>query len=44
VEKAGLQRRIRDKDKRVAGLEGKIADLEEEKMQQFKEYQDELAA
>lgn len=38
VEKAGLTRRIRDKDKRLAGLEGRIADLEEEKLAQFREY------
>ena len=38
VEKASLQKRIRDKDKRLAGLEGRIADLEEEKLAQFKEY------
>lgn len=44
VEKAGLQRRIRDKDKRLAGLEGRIADLEEEKLAQFREYQEELEA
>ena len=44
MEKASLQKRIRDKDKRLAGLEGKIADLEEEKLAQFKEYQDELEA
>lgn len=44
VEKTGLQRRIRDKDKRLAGLEGRIADLEEEKLAQFREYQDELEA
>jgi hypothetical protein len=35
---------VRDKDKRIATLEGKIADLEEEKLAQFKEYQDELEA
>ena len=44
VEKAGLTRRIRDKDKRLAGLEGRIADLEEEKLAQFREYQEELEA
>lgn len=44
VEKASLQKRIRDKDKRLAGLEGRIADLEEEKLAQFKEYQEELEA
>jgi hypothetical protein len=44
VDKAGLQRRIKDKDKRLAGLEGKVADLEEEKLAQFREYQEELEA
>jgi chromosome segregation ATPase len=44
VDKAGLQRRIKDKEKRLAGLEGKVADLEEEKLAQFREYQEELEA
>jgi hypothetical protein len=33
VDKSGLNRRMRDKDKKIASLEGKIADLEEEKLQ-----------
>lgn len=35
---------MRDKDKKIASLEGKIADLEEEKLQQYNQYLDELAA
>ena len=37
VEKASMQKRVRDKDKRVAGLECSIADLEEEKLTQFRD-------
>lgn len=37
-----MQKRVRDKDKRIAGLEGRIADLEEEKLTQFRDFQEEL--
>lgn len=38
VDKKGLEKRVKDKDKKINTLESKIQDLEEGKIQQFSEY------
>lgn len=42
VERKGLDKRIKDKDKKIQNIEGKVMDLEESKLQQFSEYQEDL--
>ena len=44
VERNGLSKRIKEKDKKIGVLESKITDLEEDKLSHFNEYQSELEA
>jgi len=42
VDKNGSDKRLKEKDKKIQALESKMMDIEEEKLQHFRDYQDEI--